>query len=178
MSDSQEKPLKSPEGNVGGGHAGKSARVPIPQAPSPAEDGAKRCPDACKGKQASKSSRTDPSPGGKGAKLSDKQGERTPKPLADRKPLAKAEEKGELKGKTVSSVAKDSGKDPGATMKRPKEVATMRKDSIKGGKLETVESGGAPLANQESGSGPCVGKPPQNVALVGAGKREEVIIGK
>lgn len=172
----QEKPPKSQEGNAGGGPAGKSVQVPIPQSPALTGEGAKRCPDACKGKQASKSIRTDAPQGGKGAKLSDQQGERTPKP-ADRKPLAKAEEKAELKGKPVSSVAKDSGKEPGATLERPKEgSSTMRKDSIKDGKLETVASGGAPPADQESGQR--VGKPPENVALAGAGKKEEVIIGK
>ncbi|XP_015264911.1 PREDICTED: myosin light chain kinase 3 isoform X2 [Gekko japonicus] len=175
MSDAQEKPLKSQEGNVGGGPAGKGARVPIPQPPSPAGEGAKCCPDSSKGKQAPKSSRTDLPQGRKGAKLSDKQGEQTPKP-ADRKPLPTAGEKGELKGKTVSSVAKDSGKDPGATTKRPKEAPTMRKGSVKDGKLETVESGGTPPADQGSGSGQRVGKPSENVALAGAGEREEVVI--
>ncbi|XP_060109582.1 myosin light chain kinase 3 isoform X2 [Heteronotia binoei] len=175
MSNTQEKPLKSQEGNVGGGQAGKSASVPLPQSPSPANEGAKRCPDSCKGKQAAKSSRTDPPPGGKGVKLSGKQGEQTHK-LTDRKPLTKAEEKGELTGKTVSSVAKDSGKDPGATTKRPKEASAMRKDSIKDGKLGILESGGTPPASQESGSGPHVGKPSENAVLVGAGKKEEVII--
>ncbi|XP_015264912.1 PREDICTED: myosin light chain kinase 3 isoform X3 [Gekko japonicus] len=48
MSDAQEKPLKSQEGNVGGGPAGKGARVPIPQPPSPAGEGAKCCPDSSK----------------------------------------------------------------------------------------------------------------------------------
>ncbi|KAL8194917.1 UNVERIFIED_CONTAM: hypothetical protein K2H54_039658, partial [Gekko kuhli] len=175
MSDAQEKPLKSQEGNVGGGPAVKSTRVPIPQSPSPAGEGAKRCPDSSKGKQAPKSNRTDLPQGKKGATLSEKQGERTPK-AADQKPLPTAEEKGELKGKTVSYVAKYSGKDPGATTKRPKEAPTMRKDSVKDGKPETVESGGTPPADQESGSGQRVGKPAENVALAGAGKREEMVI--
>ncbi|XP_077165655.1 myosin light chain kinase 3 isoform X2 [Paroedura picta] len=174
-SDARQGPLKSQDRNVGGGHAGKSVRVPIPQPPPPAGEGAKRCPEPCKGKPVSKSGRIDPSPGGKGAKLSDKQGERTLK-LADQKPFAKAEEKGELKGKAVGAVAKDAGKDPGATMKRPKEASTTKKDSKNDGKLETVESGGPSPTDQESGSGQPAGKPSQNVALVEAGKREEVIV--
>nr|XP_056718559.1 myosin light chain kinase 3 [Euleptes europaea] len=175
MSDTQETPLKSQEGNVGGGHAGKSARVSVLRSLPLAGEGAKRCPDSCKGKEAYKSSRTDPSQAGKGAKSSDKQVERTPK-LVDPEPLAKAEEKGELKGKAVGSIAKDSGKDLGATTKRPKGGATVRKDSVKESKLETVESGGPPPAEQESRSGQHAGKPSENAALAGVGKMEEVII--
>ncbi|XP_054856716.1 myosin light chain kinase 3 isoform X2 [Eublepharis macularius] len=173
MSDAQEKPSKSQEGNAGGGHAGKCARV---SAPPLAGEGATRCPDSWKGKQASKSSRTDPPQGGKGARLLDKQGERAPKPT-DPKPLTKADEKGELKGKLASSVAKDSGKDPGPARKSPKEVALMRNDSLKVGKLEAVESGSVPPVEPESGSSLCAGKPPENAASVGAGKTEEQVIG-
>ncbi|XP_048372145.1 LOW QUALITY PROTEIN: myosin light chain kinase 3 [Sphaerodactylus townsendi] len=175
MSDTQVKPPKSQQGNVGGGHTGKIPRAALPRPPPLAGEGTKRCPDFFKGKQASKSGRTDPSQGRKGATFSDKPGERTPQ-LGDPQPLAKAEEKGDLKGKMAGSIAKDSGKDLGATVKRSKEGATMRKDSVKDGKLETVEPGGAPAAQQESGSSQHAGKPSGNSALVESGKIEEVII--
>lgn len=176
----QEKAPKVKEGRTGG-HSGKSTQVSVPHSLPLVSEGAKRFPEACKAQHFSKSTRTGSSQEIKGATFFTKQVEQMPV-RAGPTPLAKAEEAVGIRCKTTlcpSSVAKVSGKDPDGTAKSPKGATKIRKDSVKGGKAETIELGSGSASSQECRSSQrTVEAPSQSVPLIGAGIAEDVIVGK
>uniref|UniRef100_A0A8D0BMC4 Myosin light chain kinase 3 n=1 Tax=Salvator merianae TaxID=96440 RepID=A0A8D0BMC4_SALMN len=178
MSVAQEKTGKNKEGSAGI-QGSKSVGVSGPLTPPLVGEGAKHLPDVCKAKQLSKSTRTEATKEIKATKPSNKQDTQMVKLVSPSQPLPKAEGKTEIKSKTVlclSSVAKDSGRDPGSKVKSPKEASKLRKDSMTDGKSACGDSSSISVGRQERRPSQAAGKATEDVPSLGAGKVEEFVI--